>query len=266
MPDLLRPALRPVLTPPQRGPLTPVRGVGANPKTILGSALIAWWTADDLASLTLSTAAVTEWRDQVAGYAAVPGVSSTRPVYASDSFNGAPSLFFDGVDDVLTCTDAALLAALPDGAEPGEILGIFEQLTTPPDSTVRYIASYGAGPSNARRIARANISGVNRGRAQVGTGAQSVTATGTVVDLSSRHVLRAIFGATEATVEVDEASPISVAGIPVTTNTRLRIGANDSTSVANFLNGRIRDLVFHAPVSSTVRAQLLQWALPRRRL
>lgn len=246
--------------------LTLNQGVGVNPKSILGSALFAWWTADDLASLSLSTSAVTEWRDQVAGYAAQPGVGSTRPIYAADSFNGAPSLYFDGVDDVLTCTDAALLAALPDGAEPGEIWGIFEQLTAPPDSTVRYIASYGAGPSNARRIARANISGVNRGRAQVGTGAQSVTATGTVVDLSSRHVLRGVFGATETTVEVDEASPVAVSAAPVTTNTRLRIGANDSTSVANYLNGRIRDVLFTAPLGSTVRSQLQQWALPRRRL
>src|SRR5688500_3331977 len=77
-------------------------GVGVSPVTILGASLLAWWTADRADLITLSGSQVTSWKDVVAGYDVVQGVGGSRPLWSATSFNGAPSLTFDAIDDELT--------------------------------------------------------------------------------------------------------------------------------------------------------------------
>lgn len=241
-------------------------GGGVSPVTILGASLLAWWTVDRADLITLSGTQVTSWKDVAHGYDAVQAVSGARPIYSFTSFNGAPGVSFDGTDDELTSLDAALLAALPDGAEAGEIWAIVQQDALAADATNRAPASYGANTNTTRRLTRTVVTGVNRGRLQIGSGAASSNATGTVVDLSGRHVLRGQVGGASSELTVDQATPVSVVVVPATTNTRLRLGAGDAAAAANFHQGQIRDVLFTGPLSAAQVAALNAWALPRRML
>lgn len=246
---------------------SPAEGVGGDPISILGSSLIAWWTADRADLISLSGSAVTSWRDVTHGYDAAQAVSASRPAYSATSFNGAPAVTFDGADDELTATDVGLLAALPDGAEPGFIINIAGQSALPADTGLRYALSYGGSINVARRQGREVVTGVNRGRTLTGSGAANSAVTDTLVDLSTRHVLISEFTATAQTVNVDNAGATSGAIVPATSITRLRLGAGDGAAAATFWNGPIRDsIITTGPIASDVWARLMAWALPRRRL
>lgn len=242
-----------------------LRGGGVPPAdtpiTLLGASCIAWWTAD--AGITLSGDTVTAWVDQVAGYPTTPAGS---PQFEATGFNGNPCIEFNGTDNCFESTDAGLLAALPDGAEPGEIWAIFQQDALVADTGERFVVGYGATTSNGRFLARAVTSGVNRGRARVGTGSP-VLAAHLGVDLSSRHVLRGIFEADETNISVDgNLNGTPVAAVPATSITRLRIGATAATTAANFLNGKVREVIFTGPLDAGQVTALEAYALPRRAL
>lgn len=241
-------------------------GSGASPVTILGASLLAWWTADRSDLITLSGSAVTSWKDVVAGYDAVQGVGASRPVYSATSFNGAPSLTSDGVDDELTCTDAALLAALPAAALPSEIWAIADQSALVADTPARNIAAYGNGVNVGRRLQRDVAGGNQRGQARAGTGASSTVKRDALVDLSSRHVMRAIFTATAVNVSVDGSVNVQTAAVPATTNSRVRLFASDTAVASQFWFGGGRDILFTTPLSADQATALLAWALPRRML
>lgn len=233
----------------------------------LGSSLYAWWTADRADLITLSGASIASWRDVVAGYDAVQVLGTSQPSYSATSFNGAPAATFDGIADELTCTDVAMILALPDGAEPGEIWGIFQQDALAADTTLRAVVGYG-GILNAARIQRRNVdAGVNRLRTTTGTGAANVNNDNVSVNLSSRHVGRSIFTATTISTQVD-AGAVSTpnAAVSATATSRLRIGANSTAVAGNFWQGQIRDVLVTAPLTVAQAALLNAWALPRRML
>jgi len=247
--------------------ITTIKNGGVSPVSILGASLLAWWTADRADLITLNGTAVTNWKDVVAGYDAVQGVSAARPIYSSTSFNGASGLTFDGIDDELTSTDAALLAALPDGAEPGESWAIVQQNALPADTGARIIVSYGGAVSTGRRgLERIVTTGVNRSRVVTGSGGATVSLSSTVVNLSSRHVMHGRWTATDHGVATDDAVEISGAIVPATAVSRLRIGSISNTSPANFWSGLCRDVLITGPLSADQKAKLLAWALPRRML
>jgi len=85
-------------------------------------------------------AQVTSWRDVKAGYNMVQAASAARPIYSATSWAGvAPPITLDGVDDELSCTDAALLVALPAGAAAGDLWALFDQqwsATIPADDCI----------------------------------------------------------------------------------------------------------------------------------
>lgn len=246
-------------------PNAPGQGVGAvSPSTILGSKLVEWWTADRADLITLNGSAVTSWKGAKNGYAATQGVSASRPVYSSSSFNGAPSVTFDGTDDELTCTDAAFLAALPTGAAPGEIWAVLSQDALAADATTRLSVAYGdANSNNARQLRRITN---NQNFAAVGTGA---TFTNTTVEsnFSDRAVTRGEYLATETAYALNNGTRRSVSAVPATTATRARVGATNFTVAANFWNGKVRDVIFtNAALTSGEATALYAWALPRRML
>ncbi len=242
-------------------------GGGVSPVTILGSSLLAWWTADRADLITLSGAQVTSWKDVTHSYDAVQAVSGARPLYSATSFNGAPGLTYDGTDDELTCTNAALLAALPDGAEPSEMWGIAQQNALVADTGVRILISAGAATSTTRRgLERAVNTGINRLRLLTGTGGSSTTLIGTVSELGSRHVMRGRWSSTDHGVSVDDAAETAGAVVPATTLSRVRIGSVSNTTPANFWSGPVRDVLATGPLSAAQIAALNAWALPRRML
>lgn len=233
----------------------------------LGASLIAWWTTDRADLITLNSTAVTSWKDVVGGYDAVQAVSAARPIYSATSFNGAPGVSFDGVDDELTSTDAALLAALPDGAEPGELWGVAQQNALVADSSPKILASYGGATSPTRRgLERVVATGVNRGRIVTGTGASAPTVVDTTVDLSSRHVMRGRWTATDNGVAVDNATEVTAAVVPATTVLRLRFGSISNTAPTNFWSGPVRDILATGSLTAPQIAALNAWALVRRML
>lgn len=75
--------------------------------TQLGSALAAWHTAQDAATIILNGSTVSQWNDKSGnGINVSQSVASQQPAYnASDALlGGQPSLTFDGVNDYLFST------------------------------------------------------------------------------------------------------------------------------------------------------------------
>ena len=243
-------------------------GVSYNPITALGSKLVAWWTADDLSSLTIvNTDRVSEWRDQVAGYAAVQAVNSQRPAYQATGFNGAPCVRPDGLDDFLNSSAAGLLAAIPSGSQPGDIWAVAEQTALTADTTIRCIASHGNNTAAADRRLRRNVtSGVNRANALVGDGSGLQSTTNSLVNLSSRHAMRLRTIATDARVDVDGVEGPTASMVPNTTNTAFCLFATPA-GTTQYWDGAARDILLtNGTLTPTERADLEAWAMSRRRV
>lgn len=237
-------------------------GVGANPVTILGTSLLAWWTADRTDLITLSGAQVTSWKDVVAGYDVVQGVSAARPLWSATSFNGAPGLTFDSVDDELTLASQPL----PSGAAPCEMWGVIQQDGLPADTTTRRWFSYGGTSNNDSRFpSRGVAAGVNRSALSVGTGAAAPGANSNGGDFSTRHVHRSVVTGTQIRQSLDNGGfGADVACVPATGATRVRIGA--MLNGIGFWHGKIRDVLVTSILTTEQEAALNAWALPRRML
>lgn len=227
----------------------------------LGDDLLAWWTADRADLITLSGSQVTHWLDVVAGYEVVQALGSSRPVYSATGFNGAPGLTFDSVDDYLHFN---LTGQFPAAGNGSELWAVCQQAALAADTSARCVASYGDSNFTAdRRLRRSVTGGVNRGQATVGTGAGTLTPTNTTVDLSSRHLIRAMFGAATTTVEVDGGGGASSAAVPSTTALQFAIGSIPN-GLGQYWNGKVRDILVAKPLSTEKAAALAAWALPRR--
>lgn len=221
--------------------------VAANydPITGLGSDLIEMWDAARADSLTVTDPnLVSAWLGLVLGSNLAQTTTNLKPVYQPEGFNGAPCLSFDGTQQYLTCTDAPLMAALPDGAETGELWVVVDQAALPADTGERYAAGWcGSSVVTGRAISRIVTTGVNRTRGRTGIGASSTNADGTTVDFSGRHVVRHIVGATQSSLSVDGGANVTVSAVPSTTNTRFRAGSIPAAGPGNYWNGKIAAIV-----------------------
>jgi len=226
----------------------------------LGGSLYDMWDAERAAQLTLSGAAVTAWASAKNGYSAAQGVGASRPAYSATSFNGRPGVTFDGSDDELTF---AGVGVFPTGATPSEIWALVDQTALPADTSNRMTASYGAGSTLRRALSRTVVTGVNRGRADAGNGTVSVTATDSLVDLSGRHVLRGVVTATDVSAAIDGATATTAAAVPATDVTRVRLGANSSTTAANFFQGVISLIAVTAILNTAQAAQMMAYLKAR---
>lgn len=233
----------------------------------LGSSLIAWWTADRADLMTLSGSQVSSWRDVVAGYNAVQAVSGSRPVYSAGSFNGAPGVTFDGLDDCLEIVPAP--AAFPSGSAGGEMWAVVDQAAqTPSDTSSRRPFSYGNLSATRRTLRRAVSGGVSRGGFGAGNGTTETLTLDMDVEFTGRHLMRGVATATGAAVAIDgEPLPAETAGVPATTLERMRLGANPASgSGSDFWLGQLRDIIITGPLTGDEVVALTAWALPRRML
>jgi hypothetical protein len=227
----------------------------------LGTSLLAWWTADRPDLITLSGASVTSWKDVKNAYDVTQGVSASRPVYSATSFNGAPGLTFDGTDDALVLASQPF----PSGASPSELWAIVSQDALAADTSVRCAGGYGSLNATSRRLNRIVTSGVNRGQVIAGDGAGATGPSGTTVDFSGRFVHRGRVTATQTTQTLNSSNDGSASVVPATDTTRVVIGASPGgASGASFYNGKIRDFIITAQLSTDQATALLTWALPRR--
>lgn len=67
-----------------------------------GDAVLANWDASVYASLTLTSAAVDAWADQVAGYSLSQSNSAMKPAYNATGLNGMPAITSAGDDRILS--------------------------------------------------------------------------------------------------------------------------------------------------------------------
>ncbi len=237
-----------------------VLGTRYSPVRALGSDLVAFWDANRSDLITIVTG-VSSWKDVVAGYDAAQATGGLQPVYSATSYNGAPGVTFDGTDDQLTCLDAALLAALPAAAVPGEIWLVSQDGAS---SGTRYFGSYGGALNTGRAIGGAGAGRTANGSVGDGAAQQQINSIGSA---AGRHVTRVQIGAASTILTldgvVDPAAPLSV--VPSTTNTRLRLGAGPASSAGTFAQGVLSAVLFTKALSLAKAAALQTYLMLRRR-
>lgn len=240
------------------GGLSPASWTPAN----LGASLYAWWDAQRPDLITASGGLVSSWKDSVAAYDATQAIGSARPTYSATSFNNAAGVTYDGSDDELTCTDAALLAKLG-AATSYEMWGVVDQAALVADTSLRFALSVGNGNTTSRRAGRSVVTGVNRASVQVGNGSTTGTATNPTVDFSGRHSVRYQTTATESVTEVDGVTMTAVSVVPSTTATRIRLGATANPTAASFWQGVFSSLLFTAPLTASQATLMFAWGATR---
>lgn len=219
---------------------------------ILGADLLALWDAQEAASLSLSGATVTEWRDLLHGYAAAPASTNERPSISYASFNGFNEIIADGSDDNLTFN----AIPFPSGASPSELWAAVSQSALAADATSRVAMMYGGSSTTTGRLLRRVVSaGANRGGAQIGNGSATTAITGST-DLSARHVLNVQVGATTSTFVQDGAATGPTAVTPNTSTTRLRFFATTATTPGAFWQGGMSLALITNALSAEKRAAL----------
>jgi hypothetical protein len=215
------------------------------------SGVLAWWDA----GYGYATGSTVYWTDRKQGLRLGQSLAASQPVWGATSYNGAPGVTFDGVDDRLTEQSAGLLpstAGFPIGAAAAEIWAVVQQNTPGASATTTGIFSYGGTSANASRsLHRAGVAGTNRLRATTGTGASSVSATDASAAFSSRHVARAIFGATTTEVEIDDSVHVTGAAVPATGDSRIRMG--DNASGGNYTACTVRHCLVVDPTLLTAQ-------------
>lgn len=222
----------------------------------LGPQLLGFWDANDEASIDSSGGLVSAWRDLVAGYAPVQASDAAKPTLSATSFNGGRGITFDGVADYLSLESSPF----PAGATPSEIWLLVDQLTGGGVGTT-YMFAYGTANSDtvSRNVGRVGIAGTNRAR----IGVQGSFATDTLVNFSGRHVERAQFGATQSGVSVDGSAATTVAAVPATGSTRVRMGCNINNTPGSFTNMVVSAAIVTSALSTDQATQLMAWGKAR---
>lgn len=241
-----------------------VRGlvVGWTP-FLLGTSILAWWDAERTDLITQSGGSVSSWKDCVVGYDAVQATSSSKPTYSATSFNMRPGVTADGVDDELTV--APVPAGIPIGATPCEFWAVLDQTAAPGDASIRIALGVGGGSTVNRYFARTVSGGANRSLIAAGDGSLQKAALGTG-DFSGRHVLRSQITGTVIQSDLDGVPGSPTAGVPATSNTRLRLFGNTSASVGSaFFQGTFSAALITQPLDVQQAAQLRAY-LTRRLL
>lgn len=201
----------------------------------LGAKLLGWWNADRADLITIATG-VSSWKDIVAGLDAVNATGTQQPIYSATSFNGNPGVTFDGVDDRLV----AVTQPFPAVAAPSEIWAL-AQNNGIGDAAVRTIISYGGATlATSRSVGKIDSAGTDRGAAT----SNNVVASDTLINLNSRHVLRAQFTATDETITVDGGTPVTSAVVSSTGTTSVRLGCNTNAGTPQrFWSGPVREII-----------------------
>lgn len=246
--------VRPLTRAPVRPLVRALVGVNDWSPLSLGASLLAWW--DSSVGVALSGAAVTSWTDRKAGLALAQGTGVNRPTFDATSFNGVPGVTFDGVDDSLTLDSAAL----PSGANPHELWAVVQQDELAGNAGVRTIFIFGGTASNtARSIGRTN-NNVLFAYCADGASSSAASAPGS---FAGRQLARARTNGTNTFIQRDGGAEASIAQVPATGSTRMRMGAFH-TGTSQFWLGKIRDVIVTGALSADQAAQLQKFLLARR--
>lgn len=218
----------------------------------LGSALIAWWDAEALSSISFGTgSAVASWTDVKNSIVVSQATGGSRPTYGASAFGRQqrPGLTFDALDDYLIRTPAP--AEIPTGAGVYEVWSAYNQSALVADATVRTLFGIGNGTTVQARAASRLLGTaggsdptLSRWRVQAGDGSTSFTTTpATSPDLSGPGVVRAVYTGTAIRGSVNGRNTNDVAVVPNTPNTRFVIGGSAGTTPTAPLQGSINSLL-----------------------
>lgn len=226
-----------------------------DPYVLPRSVLKAWWSADDHGTANMTddgAGLISSWIDRISGITTT-AVTSARPTWSATSFNSAyPGITFDGVANCLVNTS---FAALPQTSTPGEMWAIANYASND-GSLACVVFRYGTtGSAACRDIRQGTLN-----QARISDGASFLDDTAIV--FSGNHILGGMWSDTTMSGRVDgrDLNPASLTVATLNTgNTRLRIGASNSTSAATFMHGVIRHLFITTTLTSLQRQQLEAW-------
>jgi hypothetical protein len=227
---------------------------GFNPKTIAG--LSAWWDSTDNSKITTDTG-VSAWVDKVNGYTLAQSIGANQPTISS--INGKQAFDYNGSTQVLTSTDAGLVALATGASVPpttifyvvridvaGQVFPVVFGNTS--NAAPFYSAIHPDGGSLWRTSYRNNASSIvnTNSTAQYAASTPYVIATSTSSDIVGR-----VNGA-----QVVSASSTAAAGA-ITVNV-LAVGALVRTSAASFLNGQVGDVLIYNRVLTASEIQRVE--------
>lgn len=225
----------------------------------LGAGLLAFWDAEDPASLELSGASVTNWTDRRSGYVVTQATAANKPSYDATALNGRPAVFGDAVDDrlALVPVPAALIGVAI------EIWLLVDQQALVADTTARGLFYIGSSGSNNRiGISRSVSAGVNRANLVVGDGA-SFTVMTPSIDFSGICVLRAEVGLTSSRLSVNGIAGADTPVVPAIINTRLSMFAQNTTTGTSHSAARLNAAIVTTPLAAGDAAAMLAFLKTR---
>jgi hypothetical protein len=210
----------------------------------LDSALVAWWSAEDLVD-----GAVAAWMSRKGGFNPVQGTGGSQPTRAATSFNGFPGVTFDGADDQLTLGNTT---NLPTSTTEGEIWFLGSWASSA--GTVVSIGYGGTAGGNIRLIQK--IAAGEAARVSDGTISQAM-ASGV-----GNHIVGGFFGSAALNGRMNGVAFGPAAATLSTGTTRLRIGANTANTAAQFHNGVVAEAIITTGLLSTANRERIEgyWA------
>lgn len=233
----------------------------SGPVTALGSALKAWWDADDHGTARMTddgAGLISSWTDKVAALA-YTGATTARPTWTSTALQSPMAakagLTFDGVANVLS----GATTGLPVGSTAGEIYVLVSQNDPTSHVTVNNAFGYGSITNSTGRVIARTISGVNR----VYINDQLATLIDTQANFLGVHVVSGNWAGTTQAGRIDGVPFNPASGAIATLNTSTtngRIGSRPNSSTQFWL-GVIRHIMVTTTLTALQRQQLEAWLL-----
>ncbi|KKB80788.1 hypothetical protein VW35_00845 [Devosia soli] len=237
------------------GALAPTKGGGWEPVKGLGTDLVGYFDARRPETITTSSGAVSSFRDVIAGYDMAQATAASRPTFKAGGFDGLDCLYFDGVDDCLLLSSVPF----PSGSAPSEVWAVVQQDKPTTDAVNGTLMMYGNASSTSRRLARAQLSGLNRYQSLAGNGTTGLTNYQTDTKFNDCHVVRSIFDGANMYSEIEGIASTPSAAVPATATTRSRIGASSASTPTEFWRGKILCILVTKPLSGGKAAQLRRY-------
>jgi hypothetical protein len=227
------------------------------------AASLAWWRADDAASMTLVGGKVSEWRDQISGRAMTQATDARRPVYSATSFSGSPGVTFSSSAQTYLSMASS---PWPLAGDQAVVIVVCDQLSPASDTAHKTLFAYGNTAFTQRKVQRLVKAGVNRAAAEIGNTFSTYPIYEGTQNFSGIHAVTAFFGDVNTTVAIEK----EFAGVNTlalrTEAGRTRIGADALATPTEFCDCIIRDVVV---VNSFIMKtgefdKYVDWAIGRR--
>jgi hypothetical protein len=232
-------------------------GPSWEPITGLGGKVKSWFDAEQLGTLSLTGSLLNSWTALVSGVVVSQSLSAAKPLYQPTGFGGRPMVWADGTDDFLALSPDPWAA----GATPEELWVLTDQQAPIADALPRFAMAHGFGGSQGRRITR--LASTDHLLGAVGDGA--VIQTSTIAGgFLGRSLIRFVIKATEIDLYLNGAGKQTVAVVPNTTATHLRLFASANATASSFYLGGHNSVMRTELLSDSEAANNTNYFMARR--